>query len=208
MTDKKKKAPNSRNRFLATWIFGIWLAWFAGLAISGAIMVSVVMLITGGQAIDDPRLTVIIFLLILLPVGTAIGKIQQNALKNHFGIYIPKWWWMTALSWAVGFDLGVFLVDARFAGDVIMPLWVSISFFIILLGLPGIVQAWLLKNHLPSTWIYGLAMIVGAIICGTVLQREMGYFWAIAPTVSSVITAIVLLWLTSPATVRMNAPTK
>lgn len=206
MTDKKKKSSyttDSRTQFVLAWIGGTWVAWFVGLFLTFVLMIAIFLLMTG-EAVSDPLGMGVILYILILPATALVGKMQQDALKDHLNIYVPHWWWLTALMWSLGIFLAVNISNTLFAGVEMRPLWGSAVFFTIVLGVPGSVQALLLYRHLSQTWLYAFASLISGVIWGVLSQENNGQFWTVAPAVSAVISAIVLLWLTSPVTARLT----
>jgi|GEM_PF-3565601 len=204
-SSKHKDRSEDRDKFVASWLVASVGTWIVGMILAFILMVGVFLLMEG-DAISDQIGTSIIIYVLILPVGAMMGITQQTALKEHLGIHVRHWWWVTALGWSIGLFLAVNVVtllrDAVFAGampDVFTVLWIAIVMIV-----PAGGQAWLLRQHLSQVWVYVLAGVVAGLVCGAILRDEPSMFWIVTPIVSSGLSALVLMWLTSPTTARLS----
>ena len=211
MNEKKKKTPESsttRKGFLIRWIGGTWLASVVGIPISGMLLVPLFIFMEAWGTIPDAIEIILSIILLSVPTGILMGLVQQHALKRHFAISIKSWWWMTGLLWVIG---GFFWSRLNISPESIIPLygypqkaWLSSLEFIVVLSLVGIGQAWLLRKYIPQAWMYGFASVISGIIWSMALYRNTGLFWVFAPALSAIVSALALLWLTSPITGRLS----
>lgn len=206
MTEKKKKhtiQPNtSRTKFIFVWIGGTLIGWFVGMTFALFLVMFISLMLTGKPYPEASR-SILVYL-IFMPASGCIGYYQQLALRDHLNIHIRSWWWLTALMWSVGVYIALNLRDFYGGSMATRAMWETSTFYGIVLGVPGIVQTALLRQHVSQAWLYGFSTVIGGIIWGALLNQDSGELWFFAPAISAVVTAIVLLWLTSATTARLS----
>lgn len=203
---KKQRQTKSRDGFVMHWMVGSTVSWIVGLIVLFILMIGIFLLIEG-QALSEDLGTSIIIYVLILPAGAMMGMTQQSVLKTYLGLHVRNWWWVSALSWSLGLFLavgiGTILRDMVFNDgtglEILTVFWITLVMVV-----PASTQAWLLRLHVPQTWVYALSGAISGLICGTVLRDNPSQFWIITPIVASGLSALVLMWLTSPTTARMT----
>lgn len=180
------------------WIGGTWLAWIAGEALRMILLIPLILI----MEVNPNELTLFTTILFVFPQliipSVFLGLVQQEALNNYFGLNIKQWWWVTALMWVLGWIAVSGLTNIL---NIVSANLVHTALLTsLLIGLPGIAQAFLLRSHLAQTWLYGFASVISGVILGALANQDFSQVWLFAPALSAVISAIVLLWLTSQVT--------
>ncbi len=212
MNTKKNRQPFLRRGFVISWMIGTTMTWIVGMILAFILMVGVFIMMAGGEDVlsETTGMSIILYVLIL-PAGVMMGLSQQSTLKEHLGLNVSHWWWVTALSWSIGLFLAVNIVttlEAMLFPNLDAPQWFTIIWITIVTAVPAYAQSWLLSKHLSQTWVYALAGIVAGLICGAVLRDQTMSFWVFAPIIFGGLSATVLMWLTSPTTGKMSVTDK
>jgi hypothetical protein len=178
--------------------FGLWLAWtlatVAGMLLGFLISIPLVNLL------DLQWARVIVPLL----TGFLIGLSQWAALRSYL-IDATDWILAGGTSWAVGYALGLFLINLladTFLGGLLGYL---------LFGLIVAIVQWpLLRREIPSVWAWILANVIGWTLGFYLSQVSLELFFndpAIAPVASTsfisavsglvagAITGLALVWI-------------
>lgn len=197
MKNKNTAPAYSHLRFIIHWIAGTTGAWILGCLIAFFVIIGIFLLMTGEVISEDFGTSIIIYGL-LLPAGIMMGYTQQHVLEVYFDTYIKSWWWVTGLSWAVGVSLGMILFGS------VKSLFFTTLFLSIISTVPAFMQSRLLRPHLSQTNIYILGGAVSGLIWGAVLREDLMASFIFAPIISSVISAIILIWLKSSTTGNLS----
>ena len=162
--------------------FGLWLAWTLATAVG--------MLIGFLLAIPLVNLLDLEWARIIVPLvaGFLIGLAQWAVLRNYV-VDTTDWILAAGTSWAVGYALGLFLINSL-ADTGIGGLVGYILFGVIV----AIVQWPILRREIPQVLPWILANVIGWTLGFYLSQVSLGFFFndpAIAPLAStSVISAI------------------
>jgi len=197
---KKKDRSKRRGGFILHWMVGTLASWIFGMILLFTLAIGIFLLIEGQAVSEDVGRSIIIYVLIL-PAGAMMGGTQQSVLKTYLGLTVKHWWWVTALSWSVGLFLAVNIgniLNTLLLTETTAPVWFTGIWIALMLTVPTGAQAWLLRRHLTGTWVYALAGIITGLICGAIMRDDSSNFWLFAPVIASGLSALTLMWLTSP----------
>jgi hypothetical protein len=162
--------------------FGLWLGWtlatVVGMLLGFLISIPLVNLLDLQWArIVVPLLT-----------GFLIGLAQWAALRSYL-IDATDWILAGGTSWAVGYALGLFLINIL--ADTFLGGFVGYALFGLIVA---IVQWPMLRREVPSVWAWILANVIGWTLGFYLSQVSLDLFFddpAIAPVLStSVISSI------------------
>jgi hypothetical protein len=162
--------------------FGLWLGWTLATAIG--------MLLGLLIAIPLVNLLNLQWARIIVPLltGFLIGLAQWAALRSYL-IDATDWILAGGTSWAVGYALGLFLINAL--ADTILGGFAGYLLFGLIIAL---VQWPILRREIPNLWAWILANVIGWTLGFYLSQVSLDLFFedpAIAPVAStSVISAI------------------
>lgn len=162
--------------------FGLWLGWTLATAIG--------MLLGFLIAIPLVNLLNLQWARIIVPLltGFLIGLSQWAALRSYL-IDAADWILAGGTSWAVGYALGLFLINAL--ADTILGGFAGYLLFGLIVAL---VQWPILRREIPNLWAWILANVIGWTLGFYLSQVSLDLFFedpAIAPVAStSVISAI------------------
>jgi hypothetical protein len=129
--------------------FGLWLAWTLATALGMLLGFLPSLLLVNVLDLQWARITV------PLLAGFLIGFMQWAVLRNYV-TNSADWILAGGTSWAVGFALGLFLINAL-AGTGLGG-WLGYILFGIIVA---IVQWPLLRREIPHLWMWILANVVG-----------------------------------------------
>ena len=178
--------------------FGLWLAWT--LATTFGMLVGFLLSIPLVNVLDLQWARVIVPLL----AGFLIGLSQWAVLRNYL-TNVSDWIWAGGTSWAVGYALGLFLINSLTATGLSGFLGYVLFGFIV-----AIVQWPLLRREIPSVWAWILANVLGWTAGFYLSQVSLDLFFndpAIAPVASTsfistvsglvagAITGLALIWI-------------
>lgn len=162
--------------------FGLWLAWTLATVIG--MLAGFLLSIPLVNLLDLQWARVIVPLL----AGFLIGLCQWAALRNYL-VNATDWILAGGTSWAVGYALGLFLINTL--ADTALGGFVGYVLFGIIVA---VVQWTVLRLEIPNVWIWILANVVGWTLGFYLSQASLDLFFndpAIAPAAStSVISAI------------------
>ena len=162
--------------------FGLWLTWT--LATVMGMLIGFLLSIPLVNLLDLQWARVIVPLL----AGFLIGLCQWAALRNYL-IDATDWILAGGTGWAVGYALGLFLINAL-ADTILGGLVGYIPFGIIV----AVVQWPILRSEIPNAWAWILANVIGWTLGFYLSQVSLELFFdnpAIAPVAgTSVISAI------------------
>lgn len=178
--------------------FGLWLGWT--LATAGGMLVGFLLTIPLVNLLD------LGFAQIAVPVlaGTVIGFAQWFVLRRYLTA-ASRWDWMDGLSWAVGYILGLFLIQ-------VLPSTVFAAFIgYFLFGVIVALMQWpVLRREIPQifTWIIANALawavgywvsqaVLSLFFTGDLIEPAVGTA-VIAITsglVAGAITGLALIWI-------------
>lgn len=162
--------------------FGLWLAWTLATVIG--MLAGFLLSIPLVNLLDLQWARVIVPLL----AGFLIGLCQWAALRNYL-VNATDWILAGGTSWAVGYALGLFLINTL--ADTALGGIVGYVLFGIIVA---VVQWTVLRLEIPNVWIWILANVVGWTLGFYLSQASLDLFFndpAIAPAAStSVISAI------------------
>lgn len=178
--------------------FGLWLAWtlatVVGMLLGFLISLPVVNLL------DLQWARVIVPLL----TGFVIGLAQWAALRSYL-IDATDWILAGGTSWAVGYALGLFLINTL--ANTVLGGFVGYILFGIIVA---VIQWPILRREIPSVWAWILANVVGWTLGFYLSQISLDVFFndpAIAPVasisvissisglVAGAITGLALVWI-------------
>jgi hypothetical protein len=162
--------------------FGLWLGWTLATAIG--------MLL--GQVISIPLVNLLDLqwsrVIVPLLTGFLIGLAQWTALRSYL-IDAADWILAGGASWAVGYALGLFLINVL--SDTVLGGLVGYLLFGLIIA---IVQWPILRREIPNVWAWILANLIGWTLGFYLSQVSLGLFFAdpaIAPVASiSLISAV------------------
>ena len=162
--------------------FGMWLGWTLATAVG--MLLGFLLAIPVVNLLDLSWARVIVPLL----AGFLIGLAQWVVLRDYL-VDATDWILAGGTSWAVGYALGLFLINSL-AGTVLGGLIGYILFGVIV----AIVQWPMLRREIPNVWPWILANVIGWTAGFYLSQVALELFFndpAIAPVAStSVISAI------------------
>lgn len=178
--------------------FGLWLGWTLATVVG--------MLLGFLLAIPLVNLLDLEWARIMVPLltGFIIGLSQWMALRSYL-IDATDWILAGGTSWAVGYALGLFLINAL-ANTVLGGLVGYVLFGLIV----AIVQWPVLRREIPNVWAWILANVVGWTLGFYLSQVSLDIFFndpAIAPAASTsvissisglvagAITGLALVWI-------------
>lgn len=162
--------------------FGLWLGWTLATAIG--MLLGLLIAIPLVNLLDLQWARIIVPLL----TGFLIGLAQWAALRSYL-IDATDWILAGGTSWAVGYALGLFLINAL--ADTILGGFAGYLLFGLIIAL---VQWPILRREIPNLWAWILANVIGWTLGFYLSQVSLDLFFedpAIAPVAStSVISAI------------------
>jgi hypothetical protein len=162
--------------------FGLWLGWTLATAIG--MLLGLLISIPLVNLLDLQWSRVIVPLL----TGFLIGLAQWTALRSYL-IDAADWILAGGASWAVGYALGLFLINVL--SDTALGGLVGYLLFGLIIA---IVQWPILRREIPNVWAWILANLIGWTLGFYLSQLALGLFFAdpvIAPVAStSVISAV------------------
>jgi hypothetical protein len=162
--------------------FGLWLGWTLATAIG--MLVGSLLSIPLVNLLDVQLARVIVPLL----TGCLIGLAQWAALRSYL-IDAADWVLAGGTSWAVGYALGLLLVNSL-AGTGVSSLVAYILFGLIV----AVLQWPLLRREIPRVWMWILANILGWTLGFYLSQVALNLFVAdpaIHPLASTSVLSIV-----------------
>jgi hypothetical protein len=130
--------------------FGLWLAWTLATALGMLFGFLPSLLLVNVLDLQWARI------IIPLLAGFLIGIMQWTVLRNYL-TNSADWILAAGTSWAVGFALGLFLINSL-AGLGGMAVWIGYILFGVLVA---VVQWPLLRREIPHLWTWILANVVG-----------------------------------------------
>jgi hypothetical protein len=178
--------------------FGLWLGWT--LATAGGMLVGFLL------SIPLVNLLNLGFAQIAVPVlaGTVIGFAQWFVLRRYLTVASP-WDWTDGISWAVGYILGLFLIQ-------VLPSTIFAAFIgYFLFGVIVAVVQWpVLRREIPQifTWIVASALawavgywvsqaVLSLFFTGDLIEPAVGTAVNAITTglVAGAITGLALIWI-------------
>lgn len=178
--------------------FGLWLGWtlatVVGMLLGFLISIPLVNLLD----LEWARI------IVPLVTGFIIGLAQWAALRSYL-IDATDWILAGGTSWAVGYALGLFLINAL--ANTILGGFVGYMLFGLIVAL---VQWPILRREIPNVWAWILANVVGWTLGFYLSQVSLDLFFnepAIAPAASTsvissisglvagAITGLALVWI-------------
>lgn len=192
MTIDIDEAKVSRNEF------GLWLGWT--LATVVGMLLGFLLSIPLVNLLDLQWARIIVPLL----TGFIIGLSQWAALRSYL-IDATDWILAGGTSWAVGYALGLFLINAL--ADTVLGGFVG---YVLFGAIVAIVQWPILRREIPNVWAWILANVIGWTLGFYLSQVSLGLFFddpAIAPAASTsvissisglvagAITGLALVWI-------------
>jgi hypothetical protein len=178
--------------------FGLWLAWT--LATAGGMLVGFLL------SIPLVNLLNLGFAQIAVPVlaGTVIGFAQWFVLRRYLTV-TSRWDWTDGISWALGYILGLFLIQVL--PGTIFAAFIGYFLFGVIVAL---VQWPVLRREIPQifTWIIASALawavgywvsqaVLSLFFTGDLIEPAVGAS-VIAITsglVAGAITGLALIWI-------------
>jgi hypothetical protein len=178
--------------------FGLWLGWTLATALGMLLGFLPSLLLV--NILDLPWARIIVPLL----AGFLIGLAQWAVLRNYL---VESYDWVLAggASWAVGYTLGLFLINSLSGTGLAGFLGFALFGFIV-----AIVQWPLLRREIPNVWSWILANVIGWALGFYAGQLSLNLFFtdpAINPVVSTsvvsvasglvagAITGLALVWI-------------
>lgn len=178
--------------------FGLWLGWTLATVIG--MLLGFLLSIPLVNVLDLEWARIIVPLL----TGFIIGLSQWAALRSYL-IDATDWILAGGTSWAVGYALGLFLINSL-ANTVLGGFIGYILFGLIV----AIVQWPILRREIPNVWAWILANVIGWTLGFYLSQISLDFFFndpAIAPVASTsvissisglvagAITGLALVWI-------------
>jgi cell division protein FtsW (lipid II flippase) len=105
-------------------------------------------------------------------MGLAIPTAQRYLLNRSFGLRL-SWWWvvLTFMGYTAGFNAATHA--ELLTRNVGMPDLIStILWFVILMGIPSMMQWWMLQKYWHHAWVW----VIVSIISGYLVFQLMGVF--------------------------------
>lgn len=188
---------------------GLWLRWT--LATAGGMLVGFLLSIPLVNLLD------LGFAQIAVPVlaGTAIGFAQWFVLRRYLTV-ASRWDWTDGISWAVGYILGLFLIQVL--PSTIFAAFIGYFLFGVIVAL---VQWPVLRREIPEifTWIIASALawavgywvsqaVLAVFFTGDLIEPAVGTS-VIAITsglVAGAITGVALIWIVRKPEVVYEKP--
>jgi len=178
--------------------FGLWLGWTLATAVG--------MLLGFLLSIPIVNLLDLQWARVIVPVlaGFLIGLSQWFALRSYL-IDATDWVLAGGTSWAVGYVLGLFLINSLSSSFVGGFLAYALFGFIV-----AIVQWPVLRREIPNVWAWILANVIGWMLGFYLSQVALGLFFndpAINPVASTsvisgvsglvagAVTGLALVWI-------------
>lgn len=162
--------------------FGLWLAWTLATAVG--MLLGFLLSIPLVNLLDLQWARVVVPLL----AGFLIGLCQWAALRG-FLVDATDWILAGGTSWAVGYALGLFLINAL--ADTVLGGFLGYILFGVIIA---VVQWPMLRLEIPNAWAWILSNVVGWTLGFYLSQISLDLFFsdpAIAPVAStSVISSI------------------
>jgi len=182
----------TRRRFLIQWIIGHALSWLGviGLAVGVHSFAALFRI-----AIETISFDWVFGLIFALGMGGLSAFVQKRAIGLMFGQYITGWRRWTIAMWLLSTFLIIQTKDLYPAG--IGEAQVAAMQGIILFSIPALAQAWLLRKHVRSTWLWVLASIAGAATFGLfeAMYDNVLVSFPVGYGAYAVVTGLSLLWL-------------
>ncbi|MEM9953396.1 MAG: hypothetical protein AAF846_17445 [Chloroflexota bacterium] len=202
MTEKPKKSKTlwAYWQFLLAWVIGQFLSYWVAIVIGGVIILPIVFVLNL-VGIDFNSFDAITRPIALIWVGAIFTYLitwaQQYIIRRFTGHHLKHWRMTSAVILAVLIPIvtlgGQWAWEAlaAYRQSPLMETLFQVAPFILIWGMLGLSQAWLLRKRLKHVWLYALGMVVSGILFG-VSQNPSSIF---SHLLVHSVTGLTLIWI-------------